>query len=99
MSFCCFLLVDLDPLVDLCLVLAVVGDGGLHEPEADLEVGGGGGEIAVVVTHGRDGFPHVESVADQSGAAAGGVVGEADEGVLVHPQAFLDVALREGARR
>lgn len=53
----------------------------------------------MVVADDRDHFPDVFAGADQSRAATGGSVGEADQRMFIHPKAFLDVALREGPRR
>ena len=53
--------VEVDPLVDLIALRAVVGDGRLDQAERDLQVLGRGSLVAVVVADDRDDFPNIES--------------------------------------
>jgi hypothetical protein len=77
----------------------VVGDGGLDQAQGDLQVASGLGGVAVVVADDGDDLPDVLAGARQPGTAAGRAVGEAHQGVLLHPQVLLDIALSEGPGR
>ena len=78
MSFFGLLLVQLDQLVDLGGVGAVVGDGGLDQAQLDLQVPGRFRRIAVTVADGGDDLPYVLPGADQAGTASARTVGEPD---------------------
>lgn len=75
MSFLSLPLVQLDQLVDLGRVGAVVGDGGLDQAQRDLQVPGRFGRVPVIVADDGDDLPDVLAGADQAGAAPGGAVG------------------------
>ena len=98
MGFSCLLLIGLDPLIDFVPVSAVVADGGLYEAERDLEVSCCLGGVAIVVAYGSDDFPDVFARSHQPGSPARWTIGEPDERVLIHPQAFFHVPLCQGAR-
>src|SRR5262249_8009283 len=94
-----FLVVGLDLPVDFCGVSPVVANGGLDQADRYLQVTCCLGRVAAVVLDDRDDLPHVLPRTEQPRAAARWPVSEPDHRMFVHPQAFLDVALRQGSRR
>lgn len=72
-------LVELDLRVDRVVVLGVVVDGGLDEPDRNPQVAGGLSDRSVVVVHGGDHLPDVKARADHARAATAGSVDEPDE--------------------
>lgn len=91
--------VEIDPLVDLISIRAVIGDRRLNQAERDPQVLGRGSLIAVVVANHGDGLPDVEPGSEEPWTATGRAVNKADQRMLVGPQPLLDVALGERARR
>src|SRR5260370_6824688 len=94
-----FLLIEVDPLVDLVWVGAVVGDGGLNQAKRYLQITCRLGSVSAVVADGRDYLPHVLPGPHKPGAATRRAFGKPDEWMFVHAQSFFDIALRQGAWR
>src|SRR5438445_3463170 len=88
-----FTLVELNPLVDLVDVGAVVGDGGLDQAQEKGEVIGGGLHVAVIVAHDLDYLPNVHTRADQASPSTARAVNEPHQRVIIHAQPLLDVSL------
>src|SRR6266699_2063134 len=78
------LLIQVDPLVDLIGIGAVVSDSGLHQAKWHLEVARRLGEIAIVVADGGDDYPDILASPQEPGTAAGRAFGEPDQRMLIH---------------
>jgi len=87
--------VALNPLVDLIVVVGVVIERSGNEMRAEPEVGGSCLWIPSFVPDGLDDLPDVETVAGQTGTAAGRPSAEDDARMLRHPHSLLQVSLRQ----
>ena len=90
--------VELDPVVDLIPIRAVVRDCSLDQAERDPEVFGRVPLIAVAAPDDRNRLPDIEPGALEPRATAGWPVNEPDQRMVVCSQPFLDVTLGKRAR-
>ncbi len=94
-----FLFIEIDPLVDFICVCAVIGDRSLNKAKWHLQITCRLGSVSAVIADNRDHFPYVLPSSHKPGAPASGALRKTNKRMLIHPQSFFDVALRQSARR
>src|SRR6266851_3408361 len=91
--------VQLNPLVDLVGIGAVVRDRGMDEPQRYFQVIRSGARVTVVVPDDGNHLPHVHPSPDQAGPTPRDPVDEAHQRMVLHAQPFLHVTLSKRPRR
>jgi len=92
-------LVELDLLVDLVTVLAVVGDSGFHQSRWHLEILRGLRNGSFIVAHRRNDLPHVQATPYETCAPPTWPIEEMDQWMHVVTETLFHVTLRESPLR